>query len=72
LPISSWRIVNSLDLVPKLPFDIPPLFAYQHVNTIYEFSAEGTEPNPGCWHSMDTYLHWLDPSLPVDDNCKLP
>ncbi len=71
LPIASWRIVNSLDLVPKLPFDLPPLFAYQHVNTIYEFSAEGmVKPNAGCWHSMDTYLHWLDGSLPVDDICK--
>jgi hypothetical protein len=71
LPIASWRIVNSLDWVPKLPLDIPILFDYAHVNTAYEFSAEGTvKSNPGCWHSMDTYLHWLDPNLPVDPACK--
>jgi triacylglycerol lipase len=71
LSIDSWRIVNSWDLVPKLPLDIPIIFDYEHVNTAYEFSAEGmVKSNPGCWHSMETYLHWLDPSLPVDDNCK--
>jgi hypothetical protein len=71
LPIASWRIVNSLDLVPKLPLDIPVIFDYAHVNTAYEFSAEGmVKSNPGCWHSMGTYLHWLDGSLPVDDSCK--
>jgi predicted lipase len=71
LSIDSWRIVNSWDLVPKLPLDIPIIFDYEHVNTAYEFSAEGmVKSNPGCWHSMETYLHWLDPNLPVDDNCK--
>jgi hypothetical protein len=71
LPIASWRIVNSLDLVPKLPLHIPMILDYEHVNTAYEFSAEGVvKHNPVCWHSMETYLHWLDASLPLDDGCK--
>jgi hypothetical protein len=71
LPIASWRIVNSWDLVPKLPLHIPIILDYEHVNTAYEFSSEGkAKMNPVCWHSMETYLNWLDPSLPVDADCK--
>jgi triacylglycerol lipase len=72
LDIASWRIVNSCDLVPKLPLHIPPFFDYEHVATEYDFSSEGmVKPNPECWHSMETYLHWLDASLAVDDSCKV-
>jgi hypothetical protein len=71
LPIASWRIVNSWDLVPKLPLHFPVGFDYGHVNTAYEFSSEGlARMNPVCWHSMETYLHWLDPNLPVEARCK--
>ncbi|MFY9659543.1 MAG: lipase family protein [Terriglobales bacterium] len=71
LPIASWRIVNSWDLVPKLPLRIPGILDYEHVNTAYEFSSEGmAKMNPVCWHSMETYLHWLDASLPVDAGCR--
>jgi len=71
LPITSWRIVNSCDVVPKLPLHIPVGFDYGHVNTAYEFSSEGmAKMNPACWHSMETYLHWLDPNLPVEACCK--
>jgi len=71
LPITSWRIVNSWDLVPKLPLHIPIILDYEHVNTAYEFSSEGkVKINPVCWHSMETYLNWLNPKLSVDDCCK--
>jgi hypothetical protein len=71
LPIASWRIVNSWDLVPRLPLHIPLILDYEHVNTAYEFSSEGSvKSNPTCWHSMETYLHWLDANLPVDAECK--
>jgi len=71
LPSDSWRIVNSSDLVPKLPLHIPVILDYEHVNTAYEFSSLGTvKLNPVCWHSMSTYLHWLDPGIPVDPECK--
>lgn len=71
LPLTSWRIVNTQDIVPKLPLHLP-LFDYQHVGTEFTFSSAGmVKGNPGCWHSMCTYLHWLDPNnLKVDDDCK--
>ncbi len=70
LPITSWRIVNTCDVVPKLPLWLP-FFNYHHVNTAYKFSSSGTVKfSAACWHAMGTYLHWLDGSLPVDDDCK--
>ena len=70
LPITSWRIVNSWDIVPRLPLHIPLILDYEHVNTAYEFSSEGkAKMNPVCWHSMETYLHWLDANLPVEACC---
>ena len=70
LPITSWHIVNTCDVVPKLPLWLP-FFNYHHVNTAYKFSSSGTVKfSAACWHSMGTYLHWLDQNLPVDDGCK--
>ena len=60
LPITSWRIVNTCDVVPKLPLWLP-FFNYHHVHTAYKFSSSGTVKfGAACWHSMGTYLHWLD------------
>jgi hypothetical protein len=71
LPITSWRIVNGRDVVPKVPLRIPPFFNYHHVNTAYRFSSSGSvKCSFACWHSMGTYLHWLDPNIPVDPECK--
>jgi len=70
LPIDSWRIVNTLDLVPKLPPHIPVLLDYDHVDTEYSFSsANFARNNPVCWHAMETYLHFLDPSSAVGPEC---
>lgn len=70
LPMDSWRIVNCQDLVPKLPLHLP-LFGYEHVATAYAFSSEGVvKRSPSCWHSMFTYLHWLDPKIDVCAKCK--
>jgi hypothetical protein len=41
LPIDSWRVVNSLDLVPKLPLHVPVLFDYEHVNTLTNSPRRG-------------------------------
>ncbi len=70
LPITSWRIVNTCDVVPKLPLWLP-FFNYHHVNTAYKFSSSGTVKfSAACWHAMGTYLHWLDGNIPVDEECK--
>jgi len=72
LPLTSWRIVNTRDIVPRLPLPIPVFFGYQHVAKASSFSSVGTVKwwNPVCWHSMYTYLHWLDPTIDVDTKCK--
>ncbi len=70
LPITSWRLVNTCDVVPRLPLWLP-FFNYHHVNTAYKFSSSGTVKfSAACWHSMGTYLHWLDGNIEVDLECK--
>ncbi len=70
LPINSWRIVNTRDLVPKLPFHIPVLADFDHVDVAYPFDSGGfAKNNAVCWHSMETYLHWLDSNSPVLPEC---
>jgi hypothetical protein len=72
LPIVSWRIVNWMDLVPRVPFEIPGIEYWQPVATEYEYDSGwwGTWPTPGCWHSIETYLHLLDPNQPLLKECK--
>ena len=49
LPLTSWRIVNTQDIVPKLPLHAP-FFDYQHVAMPYGFSSVGeVKWNPRCW-----------------------
>jgi Lipase (class 3) len=71
LPIDSWRIVNTLDVVPKLPPHIPLLLEYDHVDTAYPFSSDSfAKHSLVCWHAMETYLHWLDASYALRAECK--
>jgi predicted lipase len=67
-PFDSWRIVNTLDLVPKLPASVPPLIDFEHVDTEWSFTS-ATYTNIGCYHVIDTYLHGLNSSLPPDPTC---
>jgi hypothetical protein len=70
LPINSWRIVNTLDVVPKLPPHIPVILEYDHVDTAYPFkSSEFAKDSLVCWHALETYLHWLDASYPLQPAC---
>ena len=70
LPLTSWRIVNTRDVVPKLPPTIPFILDYEHVAQAYPFdSSLFAKKNLGCYHSIDTYLHWLDNSLPLAPEC---
>jgi len=71
LPIDSWRIVNTLDVVPKLPPHIPVVLEYDHVDTAYPFKSSDFAKNSlVCWHAMETYLHWLDASSALRQECK--
>ncbi|MGD0830226.1 MAG: hypothetical protein ABR907_04735 [Terracidiphilus sp.] len=70
LPLTSWRIVNTRDVVPKLPPTIPFILDYEHVAVAYPFdSALFAKKNLGCYHSVDTYLHWLNNSVPLAPEC---
>jgi hypothetical protein len=73
LPIVSWRIFNKHDIVPKLPPHIPVVLDYEHVDAQYEFdSSSFTQHNLVCWHVIETYLHWLDSTVPLRQGCTLP
>jgi triacylglycerol lipase len=70
LPLTSWRIVNIRDAVPKLPPTIPFVLDYEHVDVAYSFDSwDFAKKNLGCYHSIDTYLHWLNSSLPLAPEC---
>jgi len=70
LPLTSWRIVNIRDVVPKIPPTIPFILDYEHVDVAYSFdSALFARKNLGCYHSVGTYLHWLDNSVPLVPDC---
>jgi lipase (class 3) len=70
LPVNSWRIVNVNDFVPKIPFHIPVLADYGHVDTAYPFdSSKFAKKNLVCSHSMETYLHSLDAGVQLLPEC---
>ena len=70
LPLTSWRIVNICDVVPRLPPTLPFILDYEHVAEAYPFDSRlFAKKNLGCYHSIDTYLHWLNPSLPLAAEC---
>lgn len=68
LGITSWRIVNELDIVPKLPF-----LGFQHVETEHAYnSGSSVVWSLACWHSLNTYLNLLDPKQPLSPDCRWP
>jgi hypothetical protein len=70
LPLTSWRVVNIRDVVPKVPPTIPFILDYEHVAVAYPFDSWlFAKRNLSCYHSIDTYLHWLDNSLPLAPEC---
>ena len=70
LELTSWRVVNSPDLVPKLP---PELVGFTHVDSLQQYSSSGkVTPSLLCWHSLATYLSLIDPTLQPDPSCRLP
>ena len=64
----SWRITNLHDVVPHLP---PWLAGYSHVDAEYPINSDDqARHNIVCWHALATYLHTLDPSVPLDVGCQ--
>ena len=67
LSAASWRIVNELDVVPKVPF-----IGFTHVGTEYVYNSSATALwTLSCWHSLSTYLNLLDPKQPLSKDCRL-
>jgi len=70
LGLTSWRVDNAVDLVTKVP---PEALGFVHVDAVEPVnSAWKVVPNPGCWHSLATYLSLIDPSKHPDVACRLP
>jgi Lipase (class 3) len=70
LNLTSWRVDNALDLVTKAP---PKVLGFVHVDTeVPVNSALKVWPNPGCWHSLATYLSLIDPTKQPDAGCRAP
>jgi len=68
LGIASWRIVNEPDLVPKLP-----IFPFWHIDAEHDYNSLNSAVwSLECWHSIDTYLHLLNPQLPLLSQCVPP
>jgi predicted chitinase/pimeloyl-ACP methyl ester carboxylesterase len=69
LPLTSWRIVNDPDVVPKLP---PEIAGFEHVNVEQLYNSSNTAKNTfGCWHAMSTYLSLIDPTRKPDPDCQI-
>jgi hypothetical protein len=69
LQLTSWRIVNEPDIVPKLP---PEIFGFRHVDMEQRFSSIGkVKSSVSCWHSLATYLSLLDSAQQPGPDCQL-
>jgi hypothetical protein len=69
LGLTSWRIVNTPDIVPKLP---PEILGFAHINTLQLYNSSGNvQPSLTCWHALATYLSLIDPTLQPDPECRL-
>lgn len=64
---SCVRVVNKPDKVPKVP---PWEFGYHHVKGQYEIdSSKVAKHGLVCYHTMPTYLHMLESSSPLTEDC---
>jgi kumamolisin len=69
LGLTSWRIVNTPDIVPYLP---PEHLGFSHVDAVQTFNSTGrVRSSPSCWHSLTTYLALIDSSLQLGAECRL-
>lgn len=67
------RVVNQQDLVPKLPARLDPDFPFAHLGVAMDVDSIGeVRDDPKAWHSLPTYLHLLDPAIPVETEYAPP
>lgn len=67
LNLTSWRIANVLDVVPRVPL------GYSHVDALQQYDSLWTAlPTPSCCHSLATYLSLIDKNLKPDSGCQWP
>jgi hypothetical protein len=69
LDLTSWRVANLRDWVPRLPF----WFLFNHVETEHLIDSTGNaSPSVICCHRLATYLNVLDPATqPIDQDCEI-
>jgi triacylglycerol lipase len=66
LGIETWRIADFWDRVPHLPDRLE----FKHVNQAHPINSWfEVHADVICWHSMQTYLHVIDPTIPIDPSC---
>jgi hypothetical protein len=69
LGLTSWRIVNEPDLVPKAPGEF---LGYKHIGAEQAYDSTGlVQANPSCWHAMATYLALIDRTRQPDPGCQI-
>ena len=69
LGLTSWRIENVPDIVPKLP---PAILGFVHVDTAQMVNSTGkVTSSPSCWHALATYLSLIDPTIAPGADCRL-
>ena len=69
LGLTSWRIVNEPDLVPKAPGEI---LGYEHIGVAQSYNSTGiAQANPSCYHAMATYLALIDRTRQPDPACLI-
>ena len=67
LKLNSWRILNEQDIVGILP----PGPMYRHVDTEVPLDSRGkVQQSVGCCHALVSYLHLIDPALPLGPGCQ--
>jgi hypothetical protein len=68
LGVASWRVVNKPDVATMLP-----LFPFWPIETEHDVNSLGSAVwSLECCHSIDTYLHMLNPQLPLLSQCVPP
>jgi hypothetical protein len=67
LKLNSWRIINKQDIVGILP---PGPF-YRQVDAAVPLDSRGkVQQSIGCCHALATYLHLINPAMPLDSGCQ--